>query len=188
MKLNDCNLSQEAKLSIVRIALDQMNDGNADHALLDELNALRLADLEIFCRRLPMTIDIDVGMFKDSLERLRHARKAENMAREFVRRGASNTVLHRLFGISKAQAEHIKSQEGVAGKFIGRPKLPSQQVRMQIFAQWTTLAGETPDPRERYLLLSDMFPDVAISSLHQVVNQGERDATRVRKLEEALLA
>ena len=187
MKLNDCNLPQEAKLSIMRIALAQMDDDSGGRELLNELNALRLSDLEIFCRRMPMNIDIDPETFRSALDRLRHVRNTESMKHEFVRRGASNEVLHRLFGISKLQAEQIKAEEGLAGRFTGRPRLPAREIRAEVCEQWETLSPEIPDMRKRYLRLSDLFPELTIGALHQIVRRSRRGAKLARELEAALL-
>ncbi len=188
MKLSGGDLTRETKLSIMRLALDKMRHDNEDANLLDELDSLCLSDLDIFCRRLPMTVDISLDTFRDALERLHYTRRTDQLLREFVRRGASNGVLHKLFGVSKLQAEQIKSQEGLSGKFIGRPRLPSGDVRGQIFRKWEELSREENDLRTRYLQLSDIFPDITISSLHQTIRKEKKEARQASILAEALLS
>jgi len=135
--------------------------------------------MEIFGRCVSFDIEVRFvdDVLKDSLRRVRHARNHEEMASDFLRRDASNEMLRRLFGLSKARVERMKAGEGIAGEFTGRPQMPPQAKREAIFARWLELAEEIPSLRERYLKLSGECPEVTIGSLHRVILQGEREAS-----------
>jgi len=108
----------------------------------------------------------DDDALKDSLMRMHHTRSHEHMAHEFLLRGASNGMLRRLFGLSKAQAEQMKVDERIAGKLTGRPQMRPQTKREAICVRWLELAEEIPDLRERYLMQAIKYPEVTIGSLH----------------------
>jgi len=80
---------------------------------------------------------------------MRHAWNHEEMAHEFRRIGASNEMLRRLFGLSKAWRERMRAVEAIAGKFTGRPQMLSQGECEGICARWLNLGKEIPDLRER---------------------------------------
>jgi len=126
-KMNSSDLSTDAMLAIIRPLIGRMcGEGNCDPWIADGLGSHRVCDLEVFGRYVSSDIEVffDDDALKDSLKRVRHARNHEEMTCEFLRRGASSEMLCGLFGLSKAQVERMKADEGIAGNCTDRPQMP----------------------------------------------------------------
>lgn len=187
MQIDSQDLSQETKLTIVKIAARKMREGDADPALAERLDALSLSELESFCRALPVTIDISAEMLEGALRRAAQSRRSALVQREFVRRGASNRMMHRLFRVSKLQVERIRRDERASGKLVGRPRMPDADEREAIVAEWADIRRREPDARRRYLELARRFVSHTLATLQRVVEEGEQAEEARRDLARALL-
>jgi len=188
VKMNSSDLSGDAMLTIIRPLIDRIRrEGNCDPWIADGIGSLSVCDLKVFgrCVSFDVEVSFDAEVLGDALKRVRHARSHEEMVHEFLLRGASNGMLRRLFGLSKARVEQMKVGERIAGKFTGRLQMLPQGEREAICARWLELAEEISDLRERYLKLAAEYPGVMIGSLHRVILQGKKEASRAEGIRDA---
>ena len=104
------------------------------------------------------------------LDRIEAQRDEKNMRDEFIRRGASATMMMDLFRMSLKELIARRRVLGVEAK-NGRPKLPSEADQIKIYHTWKSLGH--PDVRRRYIDLHDRFPDVPLAVLWAVNQQAQ---------------
>jgi len=170
MKPKDTDIAEIIKLLLVTLLFQRMLvTGRAGAALAGELFSLKAQDIQIHIRLHLTTVTIDLGSLGDGIEFLSETLPTWRLAREFVLRGASARMCSELFGLSALGFQRMRASEGMAGKQAGRPRMPPPEVRGRILEAWSTICERAADPRQRYLALSDMFPNVSIRSLEQLI-------------------
>jgi len=172
MNPKDADIAEIIKLLLVALLFQRMLvTGSAGAALAGELFSLKAQDIQIRIHLDLTTVVIDLGSLGDGIESLSETLLSQRLAREFVLRGASARMCSELFGLSAVGFKRMRASEGMAGKQAGRPRMPPLEVRGRILEAWPAICERTADPRWRYLVLSDMFPNVSIRSLEQLIIQ-----------------
>lgn len=99
------------------------------------------------------------------------SKKDAEMQDEFIRRGASASMMHQLFRMSRKQVSAQRALLCVAQE-DGRPRLPPDEMQHAVYRAWRKLK-QIPI-RQRYLNLHDSFPDVTLAVLYALVGM-DRD-------------
>lgn len=135
---------------------------------LAKLRTLSVQDLSRLAALQPAMagVSVDSNALRWGLSVLNDAQRFDRLRDQFICKGASNALMHRLFKMDERTTRKLRRQFQVDGR-QGRPRFPSKVVRDAIQACWHGIAE--PDPRERYLRLSGAFPEWPLDTLHRVV-------------------
>jgi hypothetical protein len=157
-------------LSLERVSYRQ--DDNACSSELAKLRTLSVQDLSKLAALQPAMagVSVDSNALRWALSVLEDGQRFDRLRDQFICKGASNALMHRLFKIDERTTRKLRRQFRVHGR-QGRPPFPSKPVRDAIQALWHGFAE--PDPRERYLLLSGRFPEWSLDTLHLVVCEND---------------
>ena len=89
---------------------------------------------------------------------------------DFVRRGASRSLLYLFFDISKRETARLRNEHNVATN--GRPHAPTDEEREDVLAAWKAADSEGTEGMtlpQQILNLHDRFPEIHISALYAIV-------------------
>jgi hypothetical protein len=115
-------------------------------------------------------ISVDASRVEKAFKALSQGKKDAEMQDEFIRRGASASMMHQLFRMSRKQVSAQRALLGVKPD-DGRPSLPSEKLQHDIYRTWRALKHS--NVRQRYLEVSEAFPNVPLAVLYAVVGMDQ---------------
>jgi hypothetical protein len=145
----------------------------------DQIAALRglaAAELAALARLAEpkLRIALDPPGFDHGLRQLTHVQDRAALIDDFVRRGATASMLGSLFRLSPAQIAARRAALGVSGQ--GRPPMPPPRRRESVCADWHAIRGQdsdAPAAARAYRVLHDRHPDLSLATLCAIVHEFE---------------
>ncbi len=115
-------------------------------------------------------ISVDSDRINKAFKAHSQGKKDAEMQDEFIRRGASASMMHQLFRMSRKQVSAQRALLGVKPE-DGRPSLPSEKIQHNIYHTWKALKHS--NIRQRYLELNEAFPNIPLAVLYAVVGMDQ---------------
>lgn len=150
---------------------------------IDKLRSLTASEMARLFREDRPIIHIKgdgIGLEK-ALKSLSSDQSEYQQQAEFIRRGASASMMFHLFRLNRNQVTKIRLLLGLSAEKKGRPALPAESVQNRIFEAWKAVSQHS-NMRVRYLKLHDQFTEIPISTLYAVISTDdiESDAPTMR--------
>lgn len=98
----------------------------------------------------------------------------------FVLRGAPAHLLRELFGASRFEVRRLRQQLGVSPPPARVQKVP-EELQHEIWLRWQEIKDEYEREADRWIQLSNNYPALSISTLHQVLHSPDVLQTGGRK-------
>lgn len=138
---------------------------------IDRLRALPSCELVRLFREDRPLIDIrgNGQNLEKAFKALKSDRSEGEQQAEFIRRGASASMMHQLFRLSRNQLATFRTLIGVSSN-KGRIKLPDETTQLDIIDNWHALRTHS-NVRQRYLALQDRFPAIPLSTLYAIISK-----------------
>lgn len=111
-------------------------------------------------------ITVDSIRIDKAFRALSQNKKDADLQDEFIRHGASASMMYQLFRTSRKQVTALRTLLCIRCD-DGRPCLPNEKDQHEIYRAWKHL--KHPNVRERYLKLHDAFPGFPLATLYAVV-------------------
>lgn len=111
-------------------------------------------------------ITVDSTRIDKAFRALSQNKKDAELQDEFIRHGASASMMFQLFRMSRRQVTAQRTLLCVKSE-DGRPCLPDEKGQHEIYRAWKRL--KHPNIRERYRELHEVFPGVPLAVLYAVV-------------------
>lgn len=117
-----------------------------------------------------MHFTVDSIRIDKAFRGLSQNKKEAEMQDEFIRCGASASMMFQLFRMSRKQVSAQRALLCVKRE-DGRPSLPSEELQHKIYKVWKTLKHS--NIRQRYLALHEEFPTTSLAVLYAVVGMDQ---------------
>ena len=121
-------------------------------------------------RKSGLSLLIDTRQLAENLRALRHINEEAELIAYFIRHGASQPMLHRLFHVSHDVIARQRNRLRAPLK-QGRPALPDKSTRDAIHRCWADICREERDARRRLVQLHQRFPTYALVALNAVIHE-----------------
>nr|MBL8454893.1 DUF2857 family protein [Zoogloeaceae bacterium] len=144
--------------------------GPLEPAEVDELRHMSVRDLlRLTDQKRPILgISIDTRQLRGCMSRLRSRSDGEVDKLWFVRRGAQQSLMTELFGVSEREFRDLRRHAGIAEQ-RGRPQTLKSANAQAVVEHWQAI-----DPRlplaVRYRRLGESFPDLSMASLYAAIH------------------
>lgn len=157
---------EHGDLAVLREA--GMNDSQ-----MQRLRNMPVSEMVRLCsiKTLKIGIAVDEASLDHAMQMVQRITEEMRMLEHFIARHAPVSMLEELFGIQGIDlAVHRKILCEQPKR--GRPALPGHDVRDRIHMQWHELKRrQDMSEAQRYLALSELFPEVSMAALYAVVNE-----------------
>ncbi len=170
------------RLLLLTRLLASLNDSAGSSDLGDDLRAGLSADLVDKLRSLPLSdaldfaatdcgisIVIDAGLIRQRLARMERDQSDRVVFEHFIRRSASPQLMGRLFSVSQADVRRARKLIAPETATGGRPRQAHEALRSKIVSAWRELLVGGHGERDRYHMLSKLFPELEIVALEAVI-------------------
>jgi len=137
---------------------------------IERLGRLTASEIRVLAthRGLPIKVVVDGYQLAETLGAVARNRQLRDLETYFVQHGASCSLMHRLFSMSRKMTHRRRSELGTSIP-AGRYHLPRPRTREQICIAWDKLP---PEPlSKRYFRLHQLFPEFSIAALEATVNE-----------------
>lgn len=173
------HLPISVQVAVIYHAVQTVESGNVDAinnliemgfspANLDQIRHLPAMELARLIRddHPLVRVTVDSSRLDKAVQALSQSKKDAEMQDEFIRRGASASMMYQLFRMSRKQVSAQRALLCVARE-DGRPSLPPEEAQHEIYRAWHSLTHR--NIRQRYLDMHDQFPNVSLAVLYAVV-------------------
>jgi Protein of unknown function (DUF2857) len=163
--------------------LDELLVNGVSAEMLDHLRSrATLSDLSrvASANRACFRVSFDDRQLMATFEQTGRQVRDEQLKEYLARHGASVEMLSTWFCLSRAEVDALRTLLG-HGRVVGRPRLPELKVRDAIHASWATVSNGRPE-REAYFELHQLFKDLSVSALYQVVHEHDPSPNTVRRV------
>ena len=153
-------------------AINDLIDLGFEPAQLDKLRHLPTMEVaRLIAHKQPLLrVSVDSDQINRAFKALSQGKKDAEMQDEFIRRGASASMMLQLFRMSRKQVSAQRALLGVTPE-DGRPSLPPESVQHDIYRTWKAMKHS--NIRQRYLDLSEVFPKIPLAVLYAVVGMDQ---------------
>lgn len=168
---------QALTLSILTYLIDRADRGEFDGLLgpldpaeIDRLRTLSVRELlGITDQQRPIVhISIDPRQLRGCMSRLRDRGDAETDQLWFIRRGAQQALMTEVFGTTEREYRALRRLAGVTDR--GRPAALKASLAADVRACWHDIETDGLSLIERYRLVGDAFPELALASLYAAIH------------------
>lgn len=121
-----------------------------------------------------LAISVNEEEVRRQLQLLQLRTKADQLCIDFIRRGASTNLMHRLFSLPKTRVTEWRTVLGISPN-PGMPQLPEAVRQRQIYIDWTEAHPKLSE-RDAYWKLACAHPDIELRVIEQIVRRWSRDA------------
>jgi hypothetical protein len=153
--------------------LAALRDAGMNDSQMQRLRTMPASEMVRLCsiKSLKIGIAVDEDSLDHAMQMVNRIREEMLLLEKFIERHAPLSMLTELFGVQSGDlAMHRKILCDQPRR--GRPALPDQDLRDQIHMQWHDLKRqENMNEAQRYLALSERFPEVSMAALYAVVNE-----------------
>lgn len=138
---------------------------NGDHPVLAQLAALPVEALSRVLEMSAATIEVSMESVDGNMERTAKILEREALYKRLLVAGAPKEMLGRHFAKSRRQVESDRQAAGLSAAIAGRPRRIGTEQAYEIAGHWERLKEEEPGFPERVVMLHELFPDVGLASL-----------------------
>lgn len=146
--------------------------------LLDAVNRMTVTDLMNVAARLAnrggVAIHANEHQLRQSLIAIQNRKAQDETIADFVRAGASSSMMLEIFRLSRGEVIMLRKELKVTVS-KGRPQLPPEDVIPAIWRAWETIE-KSLTKKDRYLALHKLFPTVPMASLYTTLAEGRKCA------------
>jgi len=138
--------------------------------LIDKLRNMSMVDaLRLTANHCGLSLGVDAHVVRQQVQRLERTRADRQMYEYFIHAGASPSLISRLFAVSPDDVRRLRKLIAPSVVTGGRPRHPSDELRVQIEAAWHRIGQSEPRERQALFLLHQEFRCVSMSTLEVAV-------------------
>lgn len=138
--------------------------------LIDKLRHMSMVDaLRFTANHCGLSLGVDAQVVRHQVERLERTRADRQMYEYFIHAGASPSLISRLFAVAPDDVRRLRKLIAPTVVPGGRPRHPSDELRVQIEAAWHRIGQSEPRERQALYLLHQEFRSVSMSTLEVAV-------------------
>lgn len=149
-----------------------LREAGMNDSQMQRLRTMRVSEMVRLCsiKSLKIGIAVDEGSLDHAMQMVHRISEELLLLEQFLARHAPLSMLTELFGVQSGDlALHRKILCKQPKR--GRPALPDQDLRDRIHMQWHDLKRQDMHEAQRYLALSERFPELSMATLYAVVNE-----------------
>lgn len=180
-QLNYLLLTEVIRMIETESGLVRLLELGCDAELIDSLRRRSSRDLlDLSAKLRCLRISFSPAELRQNLDGIDRQRREDALCEYFVKNGASQPLLTKLFSRSASEVRKLR-EVLVGGGNVGRTRLPRDlQVRDEIHRAWYQISKYGPHAnslRDGLYQLHQQFPEYSIDSLYSTVREFEVEGT-----------
>lgn len=149
-----------------------LRDAGMNDSQMQRLRTMPVSEMVRLCsiKTLKIGIAVDEDSLDHAMQMVHRISEEMRLLEQFLARHAPPSMLSELFGVQNsdlAMHREILCEQPKRG----RPALPDHDLRDRIHMQWHELKRQDMNEAQRYLALSDQFPEISMAALYSVINE-----------------
>lgn len=154
--------------------LASLHEAGMSDQQMQQLRTMPVSEMVRLCsiKSLKIGIAVDEASLTQAIQTVHRIKHELLLLEKFLERHAPMSMLTELFGVQGSDLA-LHREILCEQPRRGRPALPDHEVRDRIHQHWHELKRQDMHDSERYLALSERFPDVSMAALYAVVNEFE---------------
>jgi len=152
--------------------LAALREAGMNDSQMQRLRTMPASEMVRLCsiKSLKIGIAVDEASLDHAIQTVNRVGEELRLLETFMERHAPLSMLTELFGVQSGDLT-MHREILCENPKRGRPALPDHDIRDRIHMQWHDLKRQDMHEAQRYLKLSERFPELSMATLYAVVNE-----------------